>query len=61
MEIKIEKDILEMKLQTEMKNTHRLNRDVEHLDWARNEVLDMINRSRNIEQLRQKLLSRKLF
>ncbi|XP_055303761.1 uncharacterized protein LOC129569184 [Sitodiplosis mosellana] len=59
--IKIEKDILEMKLEAEFKNTHRLNRDVEHLDWARNELLAMIHRSRNIEELRQKLLSRKLY
>lgn len=59
--IKIENDILEMKLQAELKNTHRLNRNLEHLHWVKDELLDMIHRSENIEELRQKLLSRKLY
>lgn len=59
--IKTEKDILDMKLQAELKTTHRLSRDVENLQWTKTELLDMINRSRNIEELRQKILSRRLY
>lgn len=61
MAIKIENDILDMKLQAELKTVHRLNRDVEQLQWTRNEILDMIHRSRDIDELRKKMLSRKLF
>lgn len=49
-----------MKLQQEIKTTNRLTRDVEHLQWAKDEVFDMIYRSSNIEQLRQKMMSRGL-
>lgn len=59
--IKIQKDILEMKLIAEAKNVQRLTRDNENLQWSKNELLDMIRRSRNIEQLRQKLLARRLY
>lgn len=59
--IKTENDILDMKLQAELKTTHRLSRDVENLQWTKTELLDMINRSRNIEELRQKILSRRLY
>lgn len=59
--MKTEKDILEMKLLAEMKSTHRLNRDVEHLQWTKTELIDMINRSRHIEELRKKMLSRRLY
>lgn len=60
-EIKIERDILEMKLQAELKNTHRLNRETEHFNWAKNELMDMIHRSRCIDELRKKVLSRRLY
>ncbi|XP_031627288.1 uncharacterized protein LOC116343404 [Contarinia nasturtii] len=59
--IKIEKDILEMKLQSELRNTHRLTRDVDNLQWTKNELLDIMNRSQNIEELRQKMLARRLY
>lgn len=59
--IKTEKDILEMKLQAELKNAHRLSRDVDNLQWTKHELLNMINRSGNIEELRQKIMSRRLY
>lgn len=59
--LKTENDILEMKLQAELKNTHRLSRDVENLQWSKNELLDMINHSFNIEKLRQKVMARRLY
>lgn len=60
-ELRIEKDICEMKLVAELKNTQRLSRDVENNQWTKNELLSMINRSDNVEILRQTLLSRRLF
>lgn len=59
--LKTENDILEMKLQAELKNTHRLSRDVDNLQWSKNELLDMINHSFNIEKLRQKVMARRLY
>lgn len=59
--LRTEKDVCDMKLLAEIKNTHRLERDVENLQWTKNELLSMINRSENVERLRQTLLSRRLF
>lgn len=60
-ELRTEKDIAEMKLEAELKNVHRLTRHLENMQWTRDEIIGMINRSDNIERLRQTLMSRKLF
>lgn len=60
-EIRTEKDILEMKLQREEENTRRWSRDAENMRWSKNELMDMINRSRDINELRKKVMSRRLF
>lgn len=60
-EIKTEKDILEMKLQHEQENTRRLSRNEENLRWTRNELMDMINRSSDINELRKRMASKRLY
>lgn len=60
-EIKTEKDILEMKLQREQENTHRMSRDAENMRWTKNELMDMIIHSQDINELRKKLASKRLF
>lgn len=60
-EINTEKDILEMKLQHEQENTRRLSRNEENLRWTRNELMDMINRSSDINELRKRMASKRLY
>lgn len=60
-EIRTEKDILEMKLQHERETAYRMNRDAENLRWTKNELMSMINHSRDILELRKKIMSRRLF
>lgn len=60
-EIKTEKDILEMDLRHEQEISYRSNRDVENLRWTKNELIDMIIRSTDINVLRKKMKSKRLY
>lgn len=50
-----------MKLQHEQENAHRSNRDAENMRWTKNELMGMINRSKDINELRKKMASKRLY
>lgn len=56
-ELKHQRDLLDMQLNSEIRNSHRLNRDVEGLLSTNKMLLDHIDRlkSDHIEDLRKKL------
>lgn len=60
-EIQTEKDILEVELRHEQEISYRMNRDAENLRWTKNELIDMIIRSTNINVLRKKMAAKRLY
>lgn len=56
-ELKQERDLLEIQLQAEIRNSNRLNRNVDELSLTKRELLDRIDRmkSEHIEEMRQRL------
>lgn len=56
-ELKQERDLLEIQLQAEIRNSNRLNRNIEELSLTKRELLDRIDRikSEHIEEMRQRL------
>lgn len=56
-ELKQERDLLEMQLQAEIRNSNRLGRDVESLMQTKRQLLDQIDRikSEHIEAMRERV------
>lgn len=55
--MKQERDLLEMQLQAEIRNSNRLGRDVESLMQTKRQLLDQIDRikSEHIESMRERV------